>query len=457
MLGILGEPCRFCDGVSRRSFLKIGGLAFGGLSMSEIARAQAATYIGEATTKTSSRSHKAIIMVFLPGGPPHQDMFDLKPHAPAEVRGEFDPIETNVSGIRICELMPRTAAIMDKLAIIRSVIETPNDHAAYHCLTGRALNGPKPAGGWPALGSVLSKVDGPVASGVPPFVGLAAKMKLETWSDCSPGFLGAAHGPFKPSGEMRGDLVLNGINSGRLHDRQRLLESFDRFHSAVDNSGQMDGLDWFNQQALSVLTSSALLEALDPSREDERIRERYGSGGPKLRPSSGDELDATGDLEHFLIARRLVEAGVRCVMLNFGKWDAHSDNFRRAKNNLPLLDQGIAALVTDLHERGLDKDVTVVVWGEFGRTPRINVNAGRDHWPNVMSVLLAGGGMRTGQVIGETDRIAGEAVTRRVRFQEVFATLYHNLGIDVEHTQLTDLNGRPHYLLDQRTPVHELI
>jgi hypothetical protein len=450
MLTIHGPAHRsFCDGISRRSFLRIGGLALGGLTLPDILRLEAQA--------GARHSYKSIIMVFLAGGPPHLDMFDLKPDAPEEVRGEFDPISTRVAGIQICELMPRLAAVMDKVAIVRSVVDTFHDHAAFHCLTGRPRNS-QPAGGWPALGSVLSRVHGAVSPAVPPFVSLTPHMALETWADPgSPGYLGLAHAPFRPSGPAIHNMALQGMGAERLHDRRALLQSFDRLRRDIDASGTMRGMDSFTQQALDILTSPKMLEALDVTREDPQVRARYGRGRPKLHPDSRDDYPATGDLEHFLIARRLVEAGVRCVTMNFGKYDWHGENFREAKQTLPLLDQGVAALVQDLHERGLDRDVTVIVWGEFGRSPKINSSAGRDHWPQVMSALLAGGGMKVGQVIGATDRLGESARERPVRFEEVFATLYHNLGIDLERTIFHDLNGRPQYLLDQRTPIAELV
>ena len=455
-LSILGTDHRtFCDGVSRRGFLQIGGLAMGGLSLPDLLKAEA-----QAGT---SHSHKSIIMVFLAGGPPHLDTFDLKPDAPAEVRGEFEQIETTIPGVQICELMPRLAAVMDKTTLIRSVVDTFHDHAAFHCLTGRPRNvqagvGPQPAGGWPALGSVLSKVGGAAQPGVPPFVSLTPKMMLPEWQDPgSAGFLGVAHAPFQPVGAAMQNMVLQGVDANRLGNRELLLRSFDNFRREIDVTGAATGFDDFTNQALGILTSSRLLEALDVSREDPRVRARYGKGRPKLFTNSKDEYAATGDLEHFLIARRLVEAGVRCVTMNFGKYDWHMENFREAKLTLPLLDQGVAALVEDLYERGLDRDVTVIVWGEFGRSPKINANGGRDHWSNVMSALLVGGGLRMGQVIGSTGRLGEEAKERPVRFQEVFATLYHTLGIDLERTLFNDLSGRPQYLLDHRTPIAELI
>jgi len=439
-----GKKQPFCDGLSRRTFLKIGGLALGGLSLPQILRAEAASGI--------RRSHKAIIMIFLPGGPPHQDMFDLKMDAPAEIRGEFRPIKTNVQGIEICEHMPRIAAIMDKLVVIRSIVGAQGDHFAFQCMTGRT-KAQQPVGGWPSLGSVLSKLKGPASDDVPPFVGLAPRMGHMPWADPGqPGFLGVGHAPFKPEGDGLEDMTLNGVTLDRLGDRKALLGSFDRFRRSADAGGLMHGMDVFNQQALGVLTSSRLLEALDISREDPKVRERYGKGDPKNRDDGGPKL-----MEQFLMARRLVEAGSRCVTLAFSRWDWHGQNFAAGRQDMPLLDQGVSALVQDLHDRGLDKDVSVVVWGEFGRTPKINPAAGRDHWPNVSCALLAGGGMRTGQVIGSTDRLGGEAKDRPVHFQEVFATLYQALGIDPNRTTVPDLSGRPHFLVDRYQPLREVV
>jgi len=446
MLTIYGRSSgkRFCDGLSRRSFLKIGGLAMGGLSLPQILRAEAAAGIGS--------SHKATIMIFLPGGPSHQDMFDLKPDAPAEIRGEFKPIKTAVPGIEISEHLPKLAALMDKLVVIRSIVGATGDHYAFQCLTGRPHQN-QPPGGWPCLGSVLSKLKGPAHPAMPPFVGLSPKMGHKPWSDNGvPGFLGVAHAPFKPEGEGKADMVLQGVTLDRLSDRRALLTAFDRFRRDADASGMMEGMDRFTDQAFGVLTSSRLMQALDIGLEDVAVRERYGKGDPKNRDDGGPKL-----MENFLAARRLVEAGARCVTLAFSRWDHHGDNFGALRQDLPMLDQGLSALVEDLHNRGLDKDVSVVVWGEFGRTPKINNNSGRDHWPQVSCGLLAGGGLRTGQVIGSTDRHAAEAKDRPVRFGEVFATLYHALGIDPARTTIPDLSGRPQYLVDHFEPLKELV
>ena len=445
MLTILGQKSRFCDGVSRRNFLKIGGLGLGGLALPQLLQAESQAGIG--------RSHKAVIMIFLPGGPSHQDMFDLKMDAPSEIRGEFKPIRTAVPGIQICEHLPLIARRMDKFSIIRSIVGATGDHYAHRCLTGRS-HLRQPAGGWPCFGSVLSKIEGPLNKAIPPSIGLSPKMGHMPWADAgSPGFLGISHAPFKPEGAGKADMVLNGMTLDRLADRKALLACFDRLRRDVDSSGLMEGLDTFNEQAFGMLTSSKLVEALDVEREDPKLRALYGKGDPKNRDDGGPKL-----MEQFLIARRLVEAGARCVTLAFSRWDHHGDNFGALRQDLPLLDQGVSALIDDLYQRGLDKDVSVVVWGEFGRTPTINKDGGRDHWPRVSCALLAGGGMKTGRVIGATDRLGGEATERPVQFGEVFASLYHNLGIDVNKTTITDLTGRPQFLVDSGLqPMPELI
>ncbi len=435
MLTIPGQSHTFCDGVSRRGFLSIGGLALGGLSLPRLLEAEDSSGV--------RNSRKSIIMIYLPGGPPHQDMFDLKMDAPSEIRGEFRPIETSVPGIRICEHLPRLARRMDRLVAIRSVVGSEGAHASFQCMTGRPNRGPQPLGGWPEIGSVLSRLRGPARRSIPPFVNLAPIMQHRPYNAGKPGFLGVAHAPFRPDGEGKGDMMLNGVTLERLADRRALLSSFDRFRREADASGLMDGMDAFTRQAFGVLTSSDLAAALDLEREDPRVRERYGRGTPKHQGDGAPML-----MEQFLVARRLVEAGVRCVTVSFSFWDWHGGNFSHGRRHMPALDQGVSALVDDLHQRGLDRDVTVVVWGEFGRTPKINKDAGRDHWPRVSCALLAGGGLRTGQVIGETDAHGAEPASRPVHFQEIFATLYHSLGIDVETATVTDLSGRPQYLVD---------
>ncbi len=435
---------RFCDGVSRRNFIKIGALGMGGLALPQILQAELASGI--------RRSQKAVIMIYLPGGPPHQDTFDLKLDAPSEIRGEFRPIPTNLPGLQICEHLPLTAKICDKLAVIRSISDAIDDHSDFMCMTGRRKQN-QPPGGWPSFGAVVSKVLGSTRSGVPAFMGLEPRMQHRPYNAATPGFLGAANNAFRPEAEGKSDMVLNGISVDRLADRRQLLASFDRFRRDVDTSGSMAGLDAFTQQAFGVLTSSRLLEALDVSKEDPRLLERYGKGDAKVHGDAAPMLN-----EQFLVARRLVEAGARVVTVAYGFWDYHGQNFRNARNDLPLLDQALYALITDLYERNLQQDVSVIVWGEFGRTPTINKDAGRDHWPRVSNALLAGGGMRVGQVIGATDRLGGEPSERPVTFGEVFATLYHNLGIDVNKTTVADLSGRPTFLVPEGAlPMRELV
>ncbi len=394
-------------------------------------------------------------MVYLTGGPPHQDMVDLKPDAPAEIRGEFRPIATNVPGIQISELMPRVAAMMDKFAIIRSLVGAEDRHSSFQCATGRLFRS-QPQGGWPEIGSVLSKLHGPVDPSVPPAVDLSMHMEHLPYNLPGPGFLGMAHSPFKPSGESMNDMVLQGVSLDRLTDRGSLLASLDRFRRQADTqAASAVDADRFTEQALGILRSSRIVEALDLSREDPRIRERYGKDDPECLPYSNKGYQA--HMSKFLAARRLVEAGARCVTVAFADFDWHGANFTNGRKVIPLLDQGLAALVSDLHERGLDRDVSVVVWGEFGRTPKINTSAGRDHWPRVTFAMLAGGGMTTGQVIGETNRLAEEPVSRPIHFQDVMATLYRNLGIDTVRTTIPDLNGRPQYVLETHEPIRELV
>ena len=451
MLKIFGSSTsRLCDGLSRRNFLKIGGLGAAGLSLPHLLALEAQAGI--------RNSHKSVILIYLVGGPPHQDMFDLKPHAPREFAGPHRPIGTNVPGIEICELFPRMAKMMDKFTVIRSLVGAQNDHDAFQCYTGHSRTEIAPPGGWAPFGGLVSKVQGAVNPTTPPFVSLCYECTHGPYNEPGPGMVQVAHSSFRPVGPGRGDLKLQGITYDRLADRTRLLASMDRFRRDVDTSGQMQGADIFTQQAMGVLTSSKLAEALDLSKEDPRVAARYGKGDEVKRI---DENGAPRVPQSFLAARRLVEAGARVVTVNYSKWDWHggpgNDIFTREREDFPIFDQGITALIEDLHQRGLDKDVTVLVWGEFGRTPRISAQAGRDHWPRVAMALLAGGGMRNGQVIGATDRLGGECTERPVRFGDVFATLYQNLGLPADMT-VTDLSGRPQYLVENGcAPIRELV
>jgi hypothetical protein len=446
MLTIQGKQHRFCDGIPRRSFLKIGGFALGslgGLSLADILRAQA-----ESGTRGS---HKAVINIFLGGGPPHQDMWDIKTDAPSEIRGEFKPIATKVPGVQIGESFPKIAAMMDKMVAIRSVVGSTGRHDAFQCVTGMPRRSMASIGGPPSIGSAASKVLGSVDPSVPASVGLAEKTSHLPWSESGqPGYLGDAYKPFKPNGEMMADLTLNGISLDRLEDRKTLLRRFGELQRKAEAT---DGLNPFTAEAFGVLTSSKLVDALDLSKEDPKIRERYGTGKPYQFQYDG----APTCNEHLLIARRLVEVGVRSVTLSYGRWDSHGKNFDLVRDHGPKLDQCVTALVEDLEQRGMLDDVSVLVWGEFGRTPKINKGAGRDHWPRVSCALLAGGGIQAGQAIGSTNRLGEYAVGRPVHFQEIVATIYHNLGIDPLKTTLVDPTGRPQYLLEHREPMRELV
>jgi len=461
MLTIAGRThSGYCDGIRRRDFLKIGGLALGGLSLPQLLWAEAQAGV--------SGSHKAVIMIFLAGGPPHMDMFDMKPGAPDGIRGEYKPIPTNVPGLDICEHMPRLAGMMDKFVVIRSLVGAGGDHSAGQCLTGYKDLISKAQGGRPALGSIVSRLQGPVHPDIPPFVGLSPRTGEVRWgSPGDPGYLGLAHAPFTPfrtepkpnshpsakngSGSAGLSLDEKVITPERLAGRRSLLGQLDELRRTFDHDEAMQGMDSFTQRAFEVLGSRRVFDALDLTKEDPRLRARYGVGNMR-----NEDDGPPCCMDHFLMARRLVEAGARVVTISFGRWDTHGQNFRSCRTRIPKLDMALSTLVEDLHLRGLDKDVSVVVWGEFGRTPKINKDAGRDHWPPVNFALLAGGGMRTGQVIGSTDKQAGYAKDRPVSFQNVFATLYHNLGIDPS-AAVTDRSGRPMYLLDEQQPIRELV
>lgn len=451
MLTLLGRPGSrgMCDGISRRNFLRIGGLGLAGLSLPQLLKAEAA----------SGKRPKSVIMIYLVGGPPHQDMFDLKPDAPAEIAGPWRPIHTNVPGMEICEAFPRLARMADKLVTIRSIADSQAGHDAYQVFNGHHPRTPKPNGGWPQFGSAVARLQGSTRSTTPPFISLCYTCSHGPYNEPGPGFLGPAYNPFRPTGPTRDDMVLNGITLERLADRRKLLQSIDGFRRDVDASGMMNGMDAFTHQAMSLLTSSKLADALDLSKEDPEVVERYGTGDPtKFMDGNG----APRVPQSLLLARRLIEAGARIVTLNYSKWDWHGGRnnsiFKREAEDFPAFDQCVSALIEDLHQRGLADDCSVVIWGEFGRTPKINEQVGRDHWPRVNCALMAGGGMRTGQVIGATDRLGGEVASRPVTFSEIYATLYHNLGIDTRTTTLDDLSGRPQYLLDHSVaPLPELV
>jgi hypothetical protein len=385
-----------------------------------------------------------VINIFLGGGPPHQDMWEIKTEAPKEIKGEFNPIKTSVTGIQIGETFTRIAAMADKFAFLRSVVGARGGHDAYQCTTGWPQQSLASMGGRPSIGSVMAKLQGAVDPSVPPFVGLAEKTQHAPWSDPGQtGFLGATYAPFKPSGPDMANMVLNAANKEHMIDRKKLLTCFDDLKRDIDAGGVLKGADAHTERAMNVLTSSKLMDAMDLSKESPKTRERYGDGKPyKFQydgaPTVNDQL---------LMARRLVEAGVRVVTLSYGRWDSHGKNFDLVRDHGAKLDQCLTALVEDLDVRGMLDDVTVVAWGEFGRTPQVNKEGGRDHWPQVSCAILAGGGMKTGQAIGSTDRLGGAAKDRPVGFSDVFATLYRNLGL-VAETTVNDPTGRPQHICE---------
>jgi hypothetical protein len=425
MLTLWGDSQSYCDGLSRRNFLKIG--AFGaGLTLAEMLRLRADAGAGS-TTK-----HRSAIMIYLPGGPPHMDMYDLKPDAPKEFRGEFKPITTNVTGVQICELFPRQAKMWDKLAVIRNLV-TVDEHSDTMVMTGYPDRVNRTAG-HPSFGSVVSKLRGSVQADVPPFVSLRGLTR-----GTEPGFLGVAHRPFTPSGPgLRNLQMSRNVNATRLEDRKNLLASFDKVRRDIDASGTMTGLDAFTARAFDMVASGTVRKALDLSKESKSVRERYKG------------------VTQFLTARRLVETGVGCVTLAIGGWDTHGNNFQAMRRQLPMVDRGIANLIQDLHDRGMGKDVVTVMWGEFGRTPRINRTAGRDHWAPAMSALIAGGCLKMGQAVGATTAKGERPRDKRYAPSNVLATIYRALGIDPGKTFLNG-SGRPMYILDDRDPVRELV
>jgi hypothetical protein len=372
-------------------------------------------------------------MIYLPGGPSHLDMYDLKPDAPAEFRGEFKPIATNVPGVRICEHMPLQARMWDKLAVIRSVVAV-EEHSDSLLMTGYS-EAENRTTHHPSFGAVLSRVRGEGESGVPPFVSLRGmSVGLE------PGYLGVGHRAFTPDGPGLENLRLaGGVDATRVGQRRSLLAGFDTVRRDLDATGTMAGLDAFTARAFDMVASGAVRRALDLSREDPRVRDRYQG------------------VEQFLTARRLIEAGAGCVTLAIGGWDTHGSNFKTLKAQLPQVDRGVANLIQDLHDRGLDRDVVTVMWGEFGRTPKINgSDAGRDHWAPVMSALVAGGGLKMGQAIGSTTDRGEYPKDQPYRPPQVLSTVYQAIGIDPAMT-FPDGSGRPMYVLDDRDPVAELL
>jgi hypothetical protein len=433
MLTFLGHK-RDCGRVSRRDVLRVGGLAVCGLSLADVLRLRAAA--GETASERGTQRPKSVIMIWMRGGPSHIDSFDMKPDAPVEVRGEFQPIPTNVPGIQICEHLPLLAGIMDKLSIVRGIRSNDlGDHTPHYIITGSGDRGKRPA-----FGSVVSHLQ-KRTDGLPPYVSLMYDPP-GLYDNEGPVYLGQSHRPFVPRAEGLENLSLvRGVSRERLGGRRELLRELDEASRRLDRvqGKALAGIDAFTRRALEMVTSPGARDAFDVSRESAVTQERYGKF-----------------CENFLIARRLAEAGISVITLKVGDWDTHEKNFIDMRTQLPQLDRGFHALVTDLHERGLDQDVAVVMWGEFGRAPRISRGDGRDHWPDAGAAVLAGGGFKVGQAIGETDSHGAQSKGNPNTPANVFANLYLHLGIDPA-TTLLDQGQRPMPLLDDREPVRELI
>ncbi|MBM83345.1 MAG: hypothetical protein CMJ78_22515 [Planctomycetaceae bacterium] len=428
MLSFLGNSDRYCDGVSRREFLQIGGIAATGLTLPQLLRAE---------SQAPQAKRKSIINIFLSGGPTHIDTFDLKPNAPVEYRGEFTPIATNVSGVGICELMPGLATVADRYTVVRSVTGMNNEHTSVQSDSGWSVRSLDTMGGRPGIGSVMSKLWGPAQvteHGTAP-------TNVDVSNRSLPGFLGQVHAAYRPDSIGRRNLQLNSsISMSRLDDRQGLLSGLDRLQRDIDRTGMMTAIDSFTDRAVGIITSGEISKALNNDMEDPRVRNRYGKSGGA-----------------FLTARRLIDAGVRCVSIAYGSWDTHGNNFATMRRQLPGLSQALTTLIEDLDARGKLDDTIIMMSGEFGRTPRINGNAGRDHWPRSAFFFLGGGGFRHQGAIGTTNSRGEVAQDRPIHLQDIFTTVYKQMGIDPETTTLTDPNGRPQYLTDHRDLIHEII
>jgi hypothetical protein len=451
MLTLWSNPCRGSgDALGRRDFLRVGALGLGGLTLADVLRLKA-----QAGSATSPR---AVIMVCLSGGPSHIDTYDLKPNSPSEYRGDFRPIRSNVPGFDLCEHMPLQARIADKLAVVRTLqFVEPMQHELQEVYSGY----PK-AAQRPSFGAVVSRFQPGKDQRVPTYVSLdqysANHHEVE-----NPQYVGSAHRALLLGGDGVRNLGMErALTAQRLDDRRHLLSTFDAMRRDLDARQEIAALDSYSARALEIISSSRAREAFDLSREPRHIREKYGRPDAKFIYGNEPTPTAPWPGDKFLLARRLFEAGVSVVTMRVGSWDYHGTSsgtgsiFVGQRSQLPLLDRSIHALVTDLHERGLDKEVLVLVWGEFGRTPRLNNVQGRDHWPAAGFALFAGGGLRTGQMIGETDTRAEQPRSRPLGPQNVLATVYHALGIDPNQA-LPDFSGRPRQLLDDGKPIEELI
>ncbi len=448
----MNQKGRKCNGLHRRELLQMGAAAFCGLTLADFIRADARS------TVDSTYRRRSIVNVWLAGGASHLDTFDMKPDAPVEFRGEFRPIATRVPGVQICEYLPRVSERMDRMAIIRSLTGTVDSHDGAMCATGYPPGSLRNIGGRPNIGSVVAKVQGPTNGNVPTAVAMiSAYNPSEQAYFRSAGFLGRSFDCYTPaSDDGRANLLSRNITP----DRMALLSSFDTIRRDIDARGNMEAMDAYTQRAVQFVTSREFAQALDITREPLSVRNRYGVD---LGTSSMSRNTLGLQNARFLMARRLIECGARSVNLTWEeggerRWDTHSNNFNALRHELlPSFDIGLSAFFDDLEARGMLDDVMVLVWGEFGRTPRINNNAGRDHYAPAASALLFGGGLNVGQVIGSTTRYGERPLDRPIHYQQMFATLYRHLGIDPAQTTVLDPNNRPQYLLEYTDTIRELV
>ncbi len=438
-----------CDQLSRRRFIEVGGIGALGLTLSHLLKNET---VQAAETTIRKSSPRSVIMIWQHGGPSQLDTFDMKPLAPTEYRGPYSPISSSLPGLDVSNLMPEHAKIMDKCTVIRSFSHGNGDHwaAAHWMLTGRlGATGSDRMPRQPAMGAIASHMLGPVRSGVPATI---------NFNDGGFGYhggswLGVAHNPMRigefsygneagrlPSADHRSFTLVDGLSTDRIMNRTSLQKQFDAMRRDVDQKGIFENMDGIDQQAMEILLSGRAKDAFDLDKEDEKTRQRYGDGWG----------------EQALLARRLVEAGVRFVSLNTGYWDDHGNIKAGLDTKMPRHDKAVGVLIQDLHERGMLDDTLVVTAGEFGRTPRINGNAGRDHWPGAQSILFAGGGYRHGQVIGSTNDKAEYPTSRKVGVEDFCAIVYHSLGLRTDD-YVKDLSNRPVHLVPGGEVPREMI
>ena len=442
MLKIEGDVFRNCAGSTRRNFLQIGAPLLG-LGLADLLRLES-----RAAESIRPASRKSLIVFWTDGGVSQQDTWDMKPDAPSEYRGMYEPISTNVPGVQLSEKLPFQAAVMDRLSIVRSVhhengIHAPSSHWMQTGYFGPTLA--RNAAQKPSFGSVISRSMG---SRQPPMPAYVTIPKSEAFGYQGAVYLGKAFNPFEVGGDPNAadfrlpNLSLPaGLTEQTIDSRRALLKTFDTLRRDIDDSGVMEGLDTFKSQALEMVAGDQVRAAFDLNSEDSDLRDTYG------RHRYGQSA---------LLARRLVEAGARCVNINTGNWDHHNDIAKGLDEHLPPLDKAIAALVADLTTRGMLDDVIIYCVGEFGRTPRMNGHAGRDHWADCFSVLLAGGGIQGGRVVGASEKWGGGVHERPVTPPDLLATIYHTLGIPLD-THFEDASGRPVSIAGSGRPIAELI